>query len=1075
MSNKEMRNSDKVKNLPKIENPEQYFNKVEQETTKKDAKRNKYWRSLNILNNPDSKEVKDAKKVEFVHGEDQPIDLDKMDAFSRRKFLALMTASGVFAATACTDYRDKGKIINYKTKPESIQPGIANYYASTLNINGKSWGILIKTREGRPIKINGNPEHPINQGKLSNIAQAMIINLYDPQRLKEPAKRTDMHYPNSEKITWGDADGAIVSALNEANSSGKEIAILTENVVSPSYAKLLNDFVVKYPTAKIYNYNTFNNDIRNKAWQESYNSTSLFPAIQLDKADIILTLDNDFLDRDGDMLENTRMYVSRRDRDNVKNFNKLYAVEAGMSLTGSRADYRFRLSPEMQFEFVSGLINEIGKKLGVSVDGAFASASLDRFIKTNGLNAQTIGYLVNDLVNAKGKSIVLSGRYLPKEVHIATNYLNELLTNTALYRTDSLNTNYGSLSFNSNMNELVSDLNSGKVHVLLNLDSNPVFNLPTDLKFKDALTKAKVIVSMSELENETSSVSTYVLPINHTLESWGDGQVRNNIMSLQQPVISPLYNTREKEAVLLNWINGGSKYNFDIYYNYVKARWQTEVYPKFNSATDFEAFWNNTLHDGVVTIQETPTETYVFNSAVLSGLSSAKKSGITVLFTESSTIGDGKYVSNGFLQETPHPITKVTWDNTANISVNTAKKLGVDYQDVVQLTINGKSANLPVVVQPGMADDVVTVDLGYGRPVAGEIGSDIGTDVNSLRTSNGITPWIFTGAKLVKVEGKYKLASTQEHHQLDETVGATILGDSAYKISEIHTERQIIQESEVETYLKDNEVISRNKHNTKSVMSNFKYPGIKWAMAIDMNKCTGCNACITSCNVESNIPVVGKDQVLIGREMQWMRMDRYYSGEQDNPRVSIQPMLCQHCDNAPCENVCPVVATTHSPEGINQMVYNRCVGTRYCANNCPYKVRRFNFFDFRDNLAEGYYYALSMQQMYNPEVTIRSRGVVEKCDFCYSRIADGKAQATRHGEEFTGADIRTACQEACPAEAIYFGNSNDPNSAVSKLRQHDLGYHVMEVLDVKPNVTYIAKLNNIVPEKENTKGHNSAH
>ena len=1075
MSNNEMKNLSKVKSLPKIENPEKYFNLPADEETKRNAKRNKYWRSLNVLNNPESQDVVDAKKMEFPHGEDQPIELDKMDPFSRRKFLALMTASGVFAATACTDYRDKGKIINYTTKPEAVQPGIANYYASTLNLNGNSWGILVKTREGRPIKINGNPEHPVNQGKLSNLAQATILNLYDPSRLKEPAKKTDMHFPAFKDMKWENIDAEIVKALDEANASGKEIAILTEQVVSPSYAKLLNDFAAKYPTTKIYTYNTFNNDIRNMAWQESYNTNDLYPAIALDKADVILSLDNDFLGTDGDVLENTRMFVSRRDIDNLDNFNKLYTVEAGMSLTGAKSDYRFRLTPEMQFEFVASLINEMGRKTGMGVDGAFAGYSLDKFIKTNGMNAQKIGYLVNDLMKSKGKSIVMAGRQLTKEVHIAVNYLNEMLGNSALYRTDSQNVSYGALSMNSNMMDLANDLKAGKVHVLLNVDTNPVFNLPSDMNMSELLGKAKVVVTMSEMETETSKLSSYVLPINHTLESWGDGQSRNNVSSLQQPVISPLYNSREKEAILLNWMNGGNSYNYDIYYNYVRARWKSEVYPLFNSVANFDTFWNNSLHDGVVTRNSTMFSSYVFNSGVFSGLSSAKKSGVTVIFTESASVGDGKYANNGFLQETPHPITKVTWDNTANISIDTARKLGVAYEDMIELSLNGKSVKLPVVIQPGMADDVVAVDLGYGRTAAGEIGNAVGFDVNMLRSGKGLTPWVFTGASLSKSEGTYKLASTQEHHQMDETVGEKILGDKAYKISEFHIERHIIQETEVETYKNDKEVISRHGHDTKSIMKNHDYTGIKWAMAIDMNKCTGCNACITSCNVESNVPVVGKDQVSRGREMQWMRMDRYYSGDENNPSVSIQPMLCQHCDNAPCENVCPVVATTHSPDGINQMVYNRCVGTRYCANNCPYKVRRFNFYDFRDNLAKGYYYELSMQQMYNPEVTVRSRGVMEKCDFCTSRIADARALATKEGRQFTGADVTTACQEACPANAIYFGDANDPNSAVSKLRNHDLGYHVLEVLDVKPNVTYVAKLNNIIPDKENSEGHNSAH
>ena len=1078
MSNNDMIKKSGLKQLPKIENPEQFFNLPLTEEGQKEAKKSKYWRSLEVLNNPESKEVIDAKKVEFPYGEDQPINLDSMSAFNRRKFLAVMTASGVFATTACTDYRDKGKIINYTTKPEAVQPGIANYYASTLNIAGNSWGILIKTREGRPIKLEGNPEHPTNQGKLSNLAHSSIINMYDPSRLKAPQVKgkKGLKLVPFEKTTWEDADKNIIAALNSAFSSGKEIAILTEQVLSPSYANILNDFIAKYPTAKVYGFNTFNNDVKNQAWQESYNTSDLFPAIQLDKADVILSLDSDFLGVDGDSIENTRMFVSRKDVNNVNNFNKMYCVEAAMSLTGAKADYRFRLTPELQFGFVAGLINEVVKKGGMSVDtSSFSSYSLDKFIKLNGLNAQKIGYLVDDLIKSKGKSIVLAGRHLTKSTHIAVNYLNHLLGNTELYRNDSTPVSYGDFSKNGDFANLVKDMNAGKVAVLINIDTNPVFNMPADLNFAGAIQKVNTIVTLSENDNESSPFSTYLLPINHTLESWGDAHSRSNVMSLQQPVISPLYDTREKESMLLTWINGGKDYSFDMYYNYVAKKWENEVYPKFNSAVNFKTFWNNTLHDGVVTMNVASDKIYEFNSSSLSGLKATNKENYTVIFTESPTMGDGKYANNGFLQETPHPITKVTWDNTANISINTARKLDLKFQDMIDLNLNGKTVKLPVVIQPGMADDVVQIDLGYGRTNVGDVGNEVGFDVNQFVTTNGITPWLYTGAKVTKTEGTYKIASTQEHHQMDELVGEAILGDKAYKITEFHIERSIIQETELETYIKDNEVISRHKHATKSIMANHEYTGIKWAMAIDMNKCTGCNACITSCNVESNIPVVGKEEVLHGREMQWMRMDRYYSGDENDPKVSIQPMLCQHCDNAPCENVCPVVATTHSPDGINQMVYNRCVGTRYCANNCPFKVRRFNFYDFRDNLAKGYYYAQSMQQMYNPEVTIRSRGVMEKCDFCTSRIADAKSNATQDGREFKGSDVITACQESCPANAIYFGDSNDPNSEVSKFRKHNLGYHVLEILDVKPNITYVAKLNNVIPEIDNSEGHNSAH
>lgn len=1078
-----------VKKLPKINNPDLFFKKSEEkEEESRNQKRNKYWRSLNVLNSPESN--KEQRKQEFPEGQDSPLDLDKMTPVNRRKFLALMTASGVFATAACTDYRDKGAIVNYASKPEEIQPGVPNYYASTLSYKGNAWGVLVKTREGRPIKIDGNPEHPINKGKVDVTAQASILDLYDPERLKVPVADSDSNFDkmgDKKGVDWDKFDKEIVSKLNAAVSSGKEIAVLTGELTSPSSAKLLNDFKAKYPTTKLYSYAQFNDRNINDAWMECYGGQA-FPGVDLEKADVILSIDSDFLGTDGDAIENTRAYSNRRDVDNLDNFNKVYAVEGGFSLTGANADYRFRLTPELYHDFLLALGGELSSSMlsDMSINSA---TSLKDFARANGMNAQKVGYLLEDLKAKASKSIIVGGRHLPKQTHVLINVINSILGNGSLYNKGmkAKITNMP-LSSNSEIRNLVSDMNSGNVGVLINIDTNPVYNFPRDLKFKEAAAKVGSVITFAQKKNETTAISNYILPSNHFLESWNDHQTRLGIMSLQQPVISELYDSRQPEAAMLNWINGGESYSFDIYHKYVMSRWETNVYPFMNSAASFSEFWYNALHDGVITANIESDNPMIMNPSVNYSYS-AKKSGFTLVLSENPSIGDGYFSNNGFLQETPHPISKVTWDNYASLSPRTANDLGVNFQDMVEVSVNGATLKLPVVVQPGLADNLVQVDLGYGRQNSGSIADDTGFDAGIFTTLAG--GLVYSGAKVAKVAGTYKLATTQEHHQLDDTLGDGIAetvsraansGDE-YKLAEFAKERHIIQEKTVKEY---KEWLKKDRshddghghgflyeHKTESIMGNHEYKDIKWAMAIDMNKCTGCNACISACSVESNVPVVGKDQVLVGREMHWMRMDRYYSGDGDDPRVSIQPMLCQHCDNAPCENVCPVVATTHSPEGINQMVYNRCVGTRYCMNNCPYKVRRFNFYDFRDNLAKGFYYSESVQHMYNPEVTVRSRGVVEKCDFCTSRISLAKASATRENREFKGSDVITACQEACPANAIYFGDSNDPNSAVSKLREHDLGYHVLDVLDVRPQVTYLAKLNNVIPETDG--GHGNEH
>ncbi len=1007
-----------------------------------------HWKSLKQLyNNP---EFTEASRHEFKEGVTDDFEVSNLSGISRRKFFALIGASAALAGAGCADYRDKGEIIPYNKKPEEIIPGKANYYASFVNSCKCGCGVLIKTREGRPIKVDGNPDHPVSNGKICAKCHASILGLYDPERLSVPIKKSGSDF---EKISWKRVDSELRNTLSSIGE--KEIAIITHSITSPTTLKVLQDFSSRYPTTKIYSYELFNDELRNSAWKKCYPASGTggiggFPLIKWDEAKIILSLEGDFLGTEGNHLENSQLFVKGRDIHNPKNFNRLYVVEGNMSLTGMNADYRLRLRPDAQFEFVMSLINEISSKSGNSSTGNY---SLSSFTQKYSLSKEVIDHLVNDLVSNLGASIVYAGDTLSEKTHIAINYLNEILGNKNLYRSE---TNISLLPFSTidDLKKLVSSMKDGGVGAVIHFDSNPVYHLPSDLGYKDALKKVETVISLVELENESSVLGKYTLPINHSFECWGDAKTRMGFYLMQQPVIAPIHNTRQKEAILLTWIEADNfEYKENLYHGYLKNNWQEYIYPTLNSGLTFEQFWLGALHDGVVRVNESSQSLGNFNTTVLSELNlTIDASGFAVALKESCAIGDGRFANNGWLQELPHPVTKVTWDNYAAISQTTANELGVDYNDFIEIEIAGRKLKIPVFIQPGAADKTITIELGYGRTDAGTVGKDVGFNANVLISSSfNLSPHLYTSAKVTKAGGSYEIVTAQEHHSFDDE----LIKDAAKK-------RGIVKEGTTQEYLNNPQFLNEGKeHSLLTMYPDYDYSKLKWGMAIDLNKCISCGECVVACTAENNIPVVGKDQVKRGREMHWIRVDRYYSGSVDEPTVSNQVMLCQHCDNAPCENVCPVVATTHSSDGLNQMVYNRCVGTRYCSNNCPYKVRRFNYYNFRDHFDDAYQLDNLFNLVYNPEVTVRSRGVMEKCTFCIQRIMDGRETAIREKRDLKGSDIKTACQEACPTSAITFGDVNDKESDVSKYRNHELGYHVLEELNVRPNVTYIAKLRNI--------------
>jgi len=1026
-----------------------------------------YWRGFKELYG--DPEFEELKRLEFSDEAEQRPDIDKMSLVSRRKFLALMSASAALAAAGCANYRDKGEVIRYNKQPEEVTLGLPYYYATTCTGCSSTCGLLVKTREGRPIKIDGNPDHPVNKGKICTKGQAGIINLYDPGRLREP------QFSQSRKdftaISWKDVDTKIMQELKSSGS--KQIVIVTHSILSPTQKKLLDDFKVAFPSAKVYSYEVFNDTPRKDAWFMSYGKKSL-PVIQWDKPNVILALESDFLGNEGNQMEQTRLYAERRDVMGKNEFNKLYAVEGAMTLTGLNADYRIRLRTDAIEEFVLCLLNEFLLKRKISDYAAdtrltafLVPYSLDDFIKQNNLPKNAVNSLVDDLAKNQGLSYVSAGDKLPESTHISVNLLNDVLGNGKVFSQDSEKIEIAELSTLADMENLLSDMNLGKISVLIHFDTNPVFHFSPDYEYSKALAKVPTVITLAENVNETASASNFILPINDPLECWGDFKTRTGFYSTQQPLIAPLFNTRQKESILLTWMTG-KDYSEKVYHEYLIDNWQKNIYPTLNTKTDFNQGWYSILHDGVAFLGEKLSAPVAQASIKDVFISSAGKLKVStdyvILLQNNNTIGDGRFANNGWLQELPHPVSKMVWDNYAAVSVQTAAALGVNTNDLIEITNGPRKQNVPVFIQPGVAEKVIELTLGYGRGDAGVVGSGVGVNVNVLLAKNSpLTARFYNGVKVNKTSGNYELITTQEYDPIDEN---PLLKDIQFK-------RKIINEGTYDQYKKNPKFLQEEKEklNLAPINRTHKYESYKWGMAIDLNKCTGCEACVTACNVENNIAVAGKDQAKMHRVMHWIRLDRYYYGTPDAPKTSFQPMLCQQCDFAPCENVCPVAATTHTTDGLNSMTFNRCVGTRYCSNNCPYKVRRFNYFNFRDHFRDAYYLQEPTELVYNPEVTVRWRGVMEKCTFCVQRIMQERQTAIEEKRDVKGDNVTTACQDSCPAYAIKFGDINNNDSTVSKYRAHELGYFVLEELKVAPNVTYIAKLRNIKeefnPEKPN--------
>jgi len=998
----------------------------------------KYWKGLEELKQ--TPEFVENNKNEFA--EALPIEEVLNEAglntvTPRRDFLkALGFGLGAVTLAACQP-APVHKSIPYLVKPEEIVPGIPNYYASTF----KGQSILVKTREGRPIKVEGNPNCLISGGRLDAQAQASVLDLYDVSRLQAPVL-------NGAEASWAQVDSFVKSELAKVKAGGKKIRIVSSTINSPSTKSVIADFTAQYPNTKVIQLDAVSYTGIIQANQNSFGKAAL-PHYRFDNADVIVSFGADFLGTWISPVEFTRQYTKNRASEALKNrkMSRHIQFESGMSLTGTNADARIALKPSEEGVALLNLYNALGGN--VSAKKLANNAKADKAIQL----------AAKELLNAKGKALVVCGSN-DVSTQILVNAINSLLGSYGS-TIDLTNPSYQFAGNDAEFVEFINEMKRGEVDAVFFLNSNPAYSYVNSKEFTDALAKVKLRVSFADRQGETAALCQVNAPANHYLESWGDSNPIAGYYTLVQPTINPVYNTRMAEESLLSWSDAPVK----EYYQYVRNNWEKTVLAQSGKT------WKDILQSGSVYMGAAPAAAFTFNrdlnavaATIISeskALANSAQNAVEVQLYQNVAIGDGSTANNPWLQELPDPVSKVTWDNYVAIAPKHAEKLGLKEFDLVEVKSANYSVTLPVLMQPGQAQGTVSIALGYGRTKAGKAGNEVGKNAYPFMSLVNGTFQGLAAASITKVGGTYELAQTQTHHSFEG--------------------RNIIRETTLKDYLKDPYAGSGNhgaKHKTYDLWNDYAKPAQNWVMAIDLNACTGCGACIVACNAENNIPVVGREEVRKRREMHWMRIDRYYSyndngksvteeneiahlDNMDDVSVVHQPMMCQHCEHAPCETVCPVLATVHSSDGLNHMAYNRCVGTRYCANNCPYKVRRFNWFNYwNDSRFDNYLNNEFTQLVLNPDVTARSRGVMEKCSMCIQRIQAGKLQAKMEKRPLKDGDIKTACQQTCPANAIIFGDGNDPNSEVSKALKSERTYYVLEELNVQPGVGYQVKVRN---------------
>ncbi|RYF17333.1 MAG: 4Fe-4S dicluster domain-containing protein [Flavobacteriales bacterium] len=1023
----------------------------------------KYWKGLEeYKNTPDFVENNKNEFAEPIPIEDVLSEAGLSTVTPRRDFLkALGFGLGAVTLAACQK-APVHKSIPYLIRPEEVVPGIPNYYVSTF----KGQSVLVKTVVGRPIKIEVNPNAGVFSTGTDAQAQASVLDLYDVSKLKNPLLKKD------EVTSWADIDTFVKGELNKVQASGKKIRIVSSSLNSPSAKAVVTDFAAKYPTTKHVQYDAVSYTGIIKANENSFGKAVL-PKYNFDKADLIVSFGADFLGTWISGEEFTAQYVSNRNYKSLENkkMSRHFQFESGMSLTGTNADTRVPIK-----------LSEEGPAL-ITLYNAITGANLAGGTLGNNTTADKVLKLVaKELLQNKGKSVVVSGSN-DVSTQILVNAINAAIGSygTTIDLDNACKRYEGN---DAEFAELINEMTRGEVGAVFFLDSNPAYDSVNAKAFTDALAKVPLKVSFANRVDETSDLCEVVAITPNYLESWGDANTYEGFYSIVQPTINPVFNSRQAEQSLLIW----SDATVQDYYQYVRNNWEKNVLPSVGKT------WNDVLQTGVISATAKTAGAYSFSmslDAVASSIATsskalAKGNGKDILelhVYESVAIRDGKYANNAFLQELPDPVSKVTWDNYIALAPKQAEASGYKEFDIVTIkNEQGISIDLPVLIQPGQAMGTASVALGYGRTKVGKAGDNVGKNAFPFVTFANGTLKYATTATLAATGGREELAQTQTHYSFEG--------------------RNIIREATLKDYLKDPAAGSGNhhKHKVYDLWTTDKHEmvGNNWVMAIDLNACTGCGSCIVACNVENNIPVVGKDEVRKRREMHWLRIDRYYSYNQEpsakaddhgghgsgtgavtkekeiahleadqmnNVSVVHQPMMCQHCDHAPCETVCPVLATVHSSDGLNHMAYNRCVGTRYCANNCPYKVRRFNWFNYwNDSRFDNYLNNEFTQLVLNPDVTTRSRGVMEKCSMCIQRIQTGKLAAKLEKRPLKDGDIKMACQQACSANAIIFGDKNDPNSEVSKALKSERIYYVLEEINVEPGIGYMTKIRNIDSE-----------
>ena len=968
-----------------------------------------YWRSLEELAGSD--EFQEMLHREFPKGASE-----WLDDFSRRGFLKTMGASLALAGlTGCTRMPIT-EIVPYVRQPENVIPGRPMFYATAFALGGYASPILVESHLFRPTKIEGNPQHPASLGGTDVYAQASILDLYDPDRAQNITYMGDIR-------SWNAFMEAVRGPMSVQKSmAGGGVRILTQTVSSPTLAAQIRGYLEANPMAKWHVYEPINRDNVVEGAKLAFGEP-VETRYDLSKADIIVSLDADFLYAGfPGSARYTRDFAARRNPD--ANMNRLYVVESTPSSTGMKADHRLPLRAADVENFARTLASAVGVNAGGSASGE---------------EQEFVSALAKDLQAHKGSSVVIAGDHQPPAVHALAHAINQALGNvgqTVVY-TEPVDAN--PVNRSQSLHALVEDIRGGKVDLLLILGGNPAYDAPAEIEFAAALksTAVNLKVYLGSHRNETAELCQWHLPEAHYLESWSDARAYDGTVSIIQPLIEPLYGGKSAHEIITIFAGQSGLTAHDL----VQAYWQ-----KQHSGADFDAFWRKSLHDGWVA-----GTTYAPKPVTLKGVSShasqaAPGGGIEINFRRDPSIYDGRFSNNGWLQELPKPLTKLTWDNPIMIGPAMAERLKLNFKDVAELEFNGKKVKGAVWIQAGHPDNSITVFLGYGRTRAGRVGTGTGFDVYPLRTSQA--PWFADSAKLIATGDTYQLASTQGFQTMETPVG----------------ERPLVQERSLAEYKREpNFAKEGDPPADLTLYKPFDYSKetYSWGMAIDLNSCVGCNNCIVACQSENNIAVVGKEQTLKGRHMHWLRVDAYYNGPRDNPKGFFQPVPCMQCENAPCELVCPVQATVHSSEGLNDMVYNRCVGTRYCSNNCPYKVRRFNFLLFQD------WETPQFKLMRNPDVTVRSRGVMEKCTYCVQRINERRIDAERADTTIKEGDLQTACQQSCPANAIVFGNLNDPNSQVNKWKAQARNYSLLGELNTRPRTTYLAEVRNPNPELEN--------